>query len=127
MAAFTITTDNNAPLSYTCCCAASYAAATRGLYRRAGRAREAGVSPSGSVSALGAGAATIFGLNLFMMQPGRAGKIMRIITVNVNGIRAAARKGFFSWMTRQRADIVCIQETKAQIEQLQDRVFWPRC
>ena len=51
---------------------------------------------------------------------------MRIVTVNVNGIRAAARKGFFSWMTRQRADIVCIQETKAQIEQLQDRVFWPR-
>ncbi len=51
---------------------------------------------------------------------------MRIITANLNGIRSAARKGFFSWMTRQRADVVCLQETKAQIDQLQDRVFWPR-
>lgn len=51
---------------------------------------------------------------------------MRIITVNVNGIRAAARKGFFSWMVRQRADVICVQETKAQVHQLQDRVFQPR-
>jgi len=51
---------------------------------------------------------------------------MRIITANVNGIRAAARKGFFSWMARQRADVICIQETKAQLHQLEDRVFWPR-
>lgn len=51
---------------------------------------------------------------------------MRIISVNVNGIRSAARKGFFRWMGRQRADVVCIQETKAQVEQLQDRQFWPR-
>jgi exodeoxyribonuclease-3 len=51
---------------------------------------------------------------------------MRIITVNVNGIRAAARKGFFSWMVRQRADVICIQETKAQVHQLQDPVFRPR-
>ena len=51
---------------------------------------------------------------------------MRIITVNVNGIRAAARKGFFTWLARQRADVVCIQETKAQVDQLVDKVFWPR-
>jgi exodeoxyribonuclease-3 len=51
---------------------------------------------------------------------------MRIITANVNGIRAAARKGFFSWLARQRADVICIQETKAQVHQLKDRVFWPR-
>ncbi len=43
---------------------------------------------------------------------------MRIITLNSNGIRAAARKGFFPWLARQCADIVCIQETKAQPEQL---------
>ncbi len=54
------------------------------------------------------------------------GKNMRIITANVNGIRAAARKGFFQWMVRQHADVVCIQETKAQVWQLEDRVFWPR-
>ena len=51
---------------------------------------------------------------------------MRIITVNVNGIRAAARKGFYSWMLRQRADVICIQETKAQVHQLEDNVFWPK-
>jgi len=51
---------------------------------------------------------------------------MRIITVNVNGIRAAARKGFFSWMVRQQADVVCIQETRAQVAQLEDAVFRPR-
>ena len=50
---------------------------------------------------------------------------MRIITVNVNGIRAAARKGFFEWMHRQEADIVCVQETKAQHHQLTDREFFP--
>ncbi|MCK5092468.1 MAG: exodeoxyribonuclease III [Gammaproteobacteria bacterium] len=51
---------------------------------------------------------------------------MRIITANVNGIRAAAKKGFFQWMVRQRADVVCIQETKAQVWQLEDKVFRPR-
>lgn len=51
---------------------------------------------------------------------------MRIITANVNGIRAAARKGFFDWMKRQRADVVCLQETRAQEDQLTDPVFRPR-
>jgi exodeoxyribonuclease III len=51
---------------------------------------------------------------------------MRIITINVNGIRAAARKGFFGWMVQQHADVVCIQETRAQAPQLEDAVFWPR-
>ncbi|HCA26452.1 MAG TPA: exodeoxyribonuclease III [Betaproteobacteria bacterium] len=39
---------------------------------------------------------------------------MRIITLNLNGIRSAAKKEFFDWMPRQRADIVCVQELKAQ-------------
>jgi len=39
---------------------------------------------------------------------------MKIITLNLNGIRAAARKGFFRWMARTRADVVCVQELKAQ-------------
>jgi len=51
---------------------------------------------------------------------------MRIITLNANGIRAAARKGFFDWLKRQRADVVCIQETKAQEHQLTDPAFHPR-
>lgn len=50
---------------------------------------------------------------------------MRVISFNANGIRAAARKGFFDWLTRQDADAVCIQETKAQREQLAADVFQP--
>jgi exodeoxyribonuclease-3 len=50
---------------------------------------------------------------------------MRVITLNANGIRAAARKGFFDWLEQQDADVVCIQETKAQIHQLTDPVFRP--
>ena len=50
---------------------------------------------------------------------------MRIITLNCNGIRAAARKGFFNWLATVNADIVCLQETKAQIDQLTDPIFHP--
>lgn len=49
----------------------------------------------------------------------------RVISLNVNGIRAAARKGFFDWMYKQSADFVCLQETKAQIHQLSDACFTP--
>ena len=42
----------------------------------------------------------------------------RVITCNLNGIRAAARKGFFAWMDTQDPDVVCLQETKAQEHQL---------
>ena len=44
----------------------------------------------------------------------------KIITFNANGIRSAARKGFFRWLAEQDADAVCIQETKAQEDQLKD-------
>ena len=50
---------------------------------------------------------------------------MRVITANVNGIRAAERKGFFHWLKKQDADIVCIQETKAQEHQLEAEDFYP--
>lgn len=49
----------------------------------------------------------------------------KIITCNTNGIRAAARKGFFDWLQQEQADVVCIQETKAQVDQLTDPVFSP--
>ena len=52
---------------------------------------------------------------------------MRIITINVNGIRAAARKGFFDWLKKQKADLVCVQETKSQIHQLEeDPIYFPK-
>ena len=50
---------------------------------------------------------------------------MRIITLNANGIRSAARKGFFDWLERQDADVVCVQETKCQREQITDTMFHP--
>lgn len=43
---------------------------------------------------------------------------MRIITLNCNGIRSAARKGLFDWLPQQDADLLCLQETKAQPEDL---------
>ena len=50
---------------------------------------------------------------------------MRIISFNANGIRSAASKGFMDWFRAQDADVLCIQETKAQKEQLTDPVFLP--
>lgn len=50
---------------------------------------------------------------------------MRIITLNANGIRSAEQKGFFKWMQQQDADVICIQETKAQIHQLCPNLFYP--
>ena len=52
--------------------------------------------------------------------------MLRVITCNTNGIRAAQRKGFFDWLSSSNADIVCIQETKAHIEQLTDPAFHPK-
>lgn len=40
---------------------------------------------------------------------------MRIVTFNLNGIRAAASKGFYAWLASQGADVVCLQELKAQV------------
>ncbi|MBS3953485.1 MAG: exodeoxyribonuclease III [Methylomicrobium sp.] len=50
---------------------------------------------------------------------------MRVITFNANGIRSAERKGFFNWLVQQNADVVCLQETKAQIHQLTQPAFCP--
>lgn len=51
---------------------------------------------------------------------------MRIISFNANGIRATAKKGFFDWFAQQNADVICIQETKAQLPQLEDNpMFFP--
>ena len=43
---------------------------------------------------------------------------MKIISYNVNGIRAAIRKGFLDWVQQADPDVVCLQEIKAQPEQL---------
>jgi len=51
--------------------------------------------------------------------------MQRIITFNLNGIRSAAKKGFFAWLEQQNADIVCVQEIKAQQSDLDLALFHP--
>ena len=50
---------------------------------------------------------------------------MRIITLNLNGVRSAASKGFFQWLSKQRADIVCVQELKAQTADITGEMLAP--
>jgi len=45
-------------------------------------------------------------------------KTIRLLSWNVNGLRAVAGKGFLAWLARERADVLCLQETKAHVEQL---------
>ena len=51
---------------------------------------------------------------------------MRVITLNANGIRSAERKGFFRWLARQRADVVCLQELKAHLHQIDVPAFYQK-
>lgn len=47
-------------------------------------------------------------------------KSLRLISWNVNGIRAAAKKGLVEWIKKEQPDVFCVQETKAWEEQLDD-------
>lgn len=48
---------------------------------------------------------------------------MKIISYNVNGIRAAIKKGFLDWLQQANPDVICIQETKAQPDQVNPMDF----
>ena len=50
---------------------------------------------------------------------------MKIITLNLNGIRSASRKGFLEWLPKQRADVVCVQELKAQAADMTEELLAP--
>lgn len=47
---------------------------------------------------------------------------MKLVSWNVNGIRAAERKGFLEWFLRAKADVVCVQETKAHEDQFPENL-----
>ena len=49
-------------------------------------------------------------------------KTVKIISWNVNGIRAVLKKGLLSWMDKEKPDILCLQETKAHRDQLKNDV-----
>jgi len=50
---------------------------------------------------------------------------MRVISANLNGVRSAARKGFFEWMGEQDADIVCVQELKCAQDDMTPELLAP--
>jgi len=52
-------------------------------------------------------------------------KEMKILSWNVNGIRAAERNGFIDWLNKESPDILCLQETKAQPDQLSQALKEP--
>jgi exodeoxyribonuclease-3 len=51
--------------------------------------------------------------------------LFRIITLNLNGIRSAASKGFYAWLSQQDADVVCVQELKAQAPDMTRQMLQP--
>ena len=51
--------------------------------------------------------------------------MLRVITLNLNGIRSAVNKAFLPWLEQQQADVVCLQEVRAQIGDLSDAILSP--
>ena len=52
--------------------------------------------------------------------------VLRVVTLNVNGIRSAAKKGLVRWLAAQKADVICLQEIKAQQADLDHGPFIPK-
>jgi exodeoxyribonuclease-3 len=52
--------------------------------------------------------------------------MLKIISANLNGVRSASTKGFFDWMLAQNADVVCVQELKAQAADLAAEMLSPK-
>lgn len=52
-------------------------------------------------------------------------KSLKLLSWNVNGIRAVAKKGFLDFLEKEDPDIICLQETKAHIEQLSGNLVHP--
>ncbi len=50
---------------------------------------------------------------------------MKLVSWNVNGIRAVENKGFWEWLAQAQLDVLCLQETKAQPDQLNERLLRP--
>ncbi len=50
---------------------------------------------------------------------------MKLVSFNVNGIRAIEKKGFLDWLKKESPDILALQETKAQPQQLNEKILRP--
>jgi exodeoxyribonuclease-3 len=51
--------------------------------------------------------------------------MLRVVTLNLNGIRAASAKGFIEWFAREEADVICMQEVRATENELPDAIRMP--
>lgn len=51
--------------------------------------------------------------------------MLRIISLNLNGIRSATSKGLFAWLEKQNADVICLQELKAQAPDMTREMLQP--
>jgi exodeoxyribonuclease-3 len=51
--------------------------------------------------------------------------VLSVSTANVNGVRAAARKGFLGWLAASRADVICLQEVRAEVSELPAELATP--
>ena len=51
--------------------------------------------------------------------------MLRVITANLNGIRSASKKGFFDWIQKESPDIICVQELRAQADDMADFMLSP--
>ena len=48
-------------------------------------------------------------------------KILRVVSINVNGLRSAEKKGIFDWIATSDADVICMQESRISHEQWTDK------
>ena len=48
---------------------------------------------------------------------------MKLFSWNENGVRAATKKGLFEWLEYESPDVLCIQETKAHVDQLTSEIL----
>jgi len=52
--------------------------------------------------------------------------MLRVVTVNLNGIRSATAKGFLTWLSRHKADIACMQEVRVHQDDLSTAILVPK-
>ncbi len=62
---------------------------------------------------------------IIMARQKTSKNFMRIISINLNGIRSAATKGLFEWLALQDADVICLQELKAQAADMTAQMLSP--
>jgi exodeoxyribonuclease III len=51
---------------------------------------------------------------------GQDGRVLRVVSANLNGVRASLRRGGLAWLTAQDADVLCLQEVRASDDQLRE-------